>query len=114
MNNHEITWNDIPSDLRELVEFGIYTKEELINKYSMESSYTDKPTRCIDPVMKFCQECRYGWVHYPEWVETYEDTFDCTFESGCMYGLEDTEPTEEELKEFDEILRNMRDDNEYY
>ena len=60
----------------------------------------DKPTRCINPVIKYCQECQYGWVHYPDWVETYEDTFGCTFESGCMYGLENTEPTEEELKEF--------------
>ena len=31
---------------------------------------------------------------------------DCyCFESGCMYGLENTEPTEEELKEFDEWMR---------
>lgn len=60
----------------------------------------DKPTRCVDPVMHFCQECRYGWVKYPDWVETYEDTFGCTFESGCMYGLEKDEPTEEELIEF--------------
>lgn len=73
----------------------------------------DKPTRCIDPVMKFCQECRYGWVHYPEWVETYEDTLCCTFESGCMYGLENTEPTKEELKEFDDMLKEMRDGYEY-
>ena len=28
-----------------------------------------KPTRCIDPCVKFCQECKFGWVHYPEWVE---------------------------------------------
>lgn len=60
----------------------------------------NKPIRCINPVIKFCQECEYGWIKYPDWVETYEDTFDCTFESGCIYGLEDTEPTEEELEEF--------------
>ena len=60
----------------------------------------NKPTRCIDPVMKFCQECKYGWVKYPDWIETYEDTFGCTFKSGCMYGLEKDEPTEEELEEF--------------
>lgn len=66
-----------------------------------------KPTRCIDPVMKFCQECRYGYVKYPDWVETYEDTFGCCFESGCIYGLENTEPTEEELKEFYEWCKKL-------
>ena len=61
----------------------------------------EKPTRCIDPVMKYCQGCKYGYVHYPEWVETYEDTQGCCFESGCNYGLENTEPTAEEIKEFE-------------
>jgi len=61
-----------------------------------------KPTRCIDPVMKYCQECRWGYIHYPEWVETQEDLADCTFESGCTLGFEKDEPTEQELKEFDE------------
>ena len=69
----------------------------------------ERPTRCIDPVMKFCQECRYGYVHYPEWVETAEDLNWCTFESGCIYGLEGTEPTPEELREFEEMVR--REDN---
>lgn len=73
----------------------------------------DKPTRCIDPVMKFCQECKYGYVHYPEWVETYEDTFGCCFESGCLFGLENTEPTKEELEEFNDMLKEMRDGYEY-
>lgn len=31
------------------------------------------PSRCIDPVMKYCQGCRYGHCIFPEWVETYED-----------------------------------------
>ncbi|MBO7735480.1 MAG: hypothetical protein J6S67_23145 [Methanobrevibacter sp.] len=61
----------------------------------------DKPTRCIDPCIKFCQECKYGWVHYPEWVETSEDLADVSFESGCMYGLENTEPTQKEIEEFE-------------
>ena len=63
----------------------------------------NKPTRCIDPVIKYCQGCQYGWVKYPDWVETYEDLDGCCFESGCIYGFENTEPTEEELKEFDEL-----------
>lgn len=66
----------------------------------------NKPTRCIDPVIKFCQECIYGWKKYPEWVETYEDTFGCVFETGCMYGLENTIPTKEELEEFERWLKH--------
>ena len=60
----------------------------------------NKPTRCIDPVIKYCKGCQYGWVKYPDWVEISEDL------DGCMYGLENTKPTEEELKEFDEWMRN--------
>lgn len=65
-----------------------------------------KPDRCIDPVMKFCQECKYGYVSYPEWVETAEDLEGCSFESGCMYGLENTEPTQEEIEEFERKWEN--------
>ena len=53
----------------------------------------NKPTRCIDTVIKYCQGCQYGWVKYPDWVETSENLDGCSFESGCMYGLENTEPT---------------------
>ncbi len=66
----------------------------------------DKPARCIDPVMKYCQGCQYGYIKYPDWVETYEDTQRCSFKSGCTLGYDkgrpEDEPTEEELKEFDE------------
>ena len=65
----------------------------------------NKPTRCIDPVVKYCQDCEYGWITYPDCVETFEDLKGGYFESGCMYGLENTEPTEEELKEFDEWMK---------
>lgn len=65
----------------------------------------EKPTRCVDPVMKFCQECKWGYVIYPEWAETREDLEGCCFESGCTLGFDkgrpEDEPTEEELKEFD-------------
>ena len=68
----------------------------------------EKPTRCIDPVIKYCQGCEWGWVHYPEWVETREDLAGCTFESGCTLGFDkgrpEDEPTEEELKEFEHII----------
>ena len=70
------------------------------------------PTRCIDPVMKFCQECRWGWCKYPDRVETREDLTDCTFESGCTLGFDqgrpEDEPTEEELAEFERWLDNVR------
>lgn len=73
---------------------------------------TNKPTRCIDPVIKFCQECRWGWVHYPEWCETAEDLSDCTFESGCTLefdqGRPEDEPTEEELAEFERMCKHDR------
>ena len=74
-----------------------------------ECGISDKPTRCIDPVMKFCQECRWGWIHYPEWVETREDLFNCSFESGCTLGFDqgrpEDEPTLEELKEFENLFK---------
>lgn len=72
----------------------------------------EKPTRCIDPIIKDCQECKYGWVKYPDWVETYEDLIGCTFESGCSFGFDqgrpEDEPTEEELKAFEEFYRKLQ------
>lgn len=61
----------------------------------------DRPTRCIDPIIKYCQGCEYGWIKYPDWVETREDLDWCTFDSGCIFGLEDTEHTPEEEAEFE-------------
>ena len=66
----------------------------------------NKPTRCIDPVIKYCQRYQYGWIKYPDWAETSEDLNSCSFESGCIYGFEHTEPTEKELKEFDKWTKN--------
>ena len=71
-----------------------------------------KPTRCIDPVMKYCQECRWGYVHYPEWVETKEDLAGCTFESGCTLGFENDEPTEQELAEFEQWYQRQHSGKE--
>ena len=62
----------------------------------------EKLKRCIDPVMKYCQGCEYGYIIYSEDVETVRDLEGCFFEEGCIFGLEDTEPTEQELKEFEE------------
>ena len=54
-----------------------------------------KPTRCIDPVMKCCQYCEYGSVHYPYYPNTAD------FATTCMYEFEKDEPTEDEVKEFE-------------
>lgn len=79
----------------------------------------DKPTRCIDPVIKYCQGCPWGWIHYPEWVETINDLENCTFESGCMLGYDqgrpEDEPTAEEMKEFESHFNElMSDDTDIY
>lgn len=70
----------------------------------------DKPKRCIDPVIKYCQECPLSWVKYPDWVETREDLYNCSFEFGCTLGFDkgrpEDEPTEEELREFNEWWEN--------
>lgn len=74
-----------------------------------------KPTRCIDPIMKFCQDCPYGHIIIPDWVETADDLEGCCFETTCMYGFDkgrpEDEPTEEEWKEFDEWYRRVYDDS---
>ena len=70
--------------------------------------FSMKPNRCIDPVIKFCQECKWGWVSYPAWVETAEDLAGCPLDSGCMLGYDqgrpEDEPTEAELAEFNSFL----------
>lgn len=71
---------------------------------------SDKPTRCISPCLKLCQDCQFGYVIYPDWVETYLDTLGCTFESGCLFGLENTIPTEEEEKEFEKWINCIKDE----
>ena len=68
----------------------------------------NKPKRCLDPIFKLCQDCRYGWVKYPGWIETRDDLEGCSFDCGCMYGLEKDEPTEEELKEFNDWCNRSR------
>jgi len=41
------------------------------------------PTRCIDPVMKCCQDCAWGYREYGDDVECSADLAGCCFESGC-------------------------------
>ena len=65
----------------------------------------EMPKRCVDPVMKYCQGCHYGTIIYPSWVETYADLEGCSFETSCILGFDkgrpEDEPTEDELKEFE-------------
>ena len=69
----------------------------------------DKPTRCIDPLIKYCQECPYGLVIFPAWVETCEDAAGCCFDTRCMYGYDqgrpEDEPTAEEFAEFEDWMK---------
>ena len=65
----------------------------------------NKPTSCIDPIIKYCQGYQYDWIKYLDWVETFEDLDGYSFKSGCIYGLESIESTEEELKEFDKWMK---------
>lgn len=65
----------------------------------------DLPTRCIDPVMKCCQDCIWGYCRYGDDIEYYADLADCSVESGCTLGFDqgrsEDEPTDEELQEFE-------------
>lgn len=65
---------------------------------------SDIPTRCVDPIIKFCQECKWGHNIYPSWVETREDLAECTFETFCTLGFDkgrpEDEPTEEDWDKF--------------
>ena len=56
--------------------------------------------KCLDPVMKYCQACPYGNIHYSDDIETYYDTLGANFEIYCIYGLEKQKPSEKDLKEF--------------
>lgn len=73
------------------------------------------PTRCVDPILKDCKNCRYGHVVYPDWVETRADIYGCCYETYCSLGYDqgrpEDEPTEEELKHFDEWLATIYGDN---
>lgn len=75
----------------------------------------DFPKRCIDPIMKYCQSCPYGSVTYGEDVETSADIEGSFFETHCSLGYDqgrpEDEPTEEELKEFEEWDRRVRDES---
>lgn len=47
---------------------------------------------CIMPEMPYCPACRYGYIVYPEWVETAQDLEGCSCEWVCL--LEGAPPHE--------------------
>lgn len=63
----------------------------------------DKPLRCVDPVMKYCPACPYAILHLGDDFDKFLDVG--FFYSCCMYGFDkgrpEDEPTEEELKEYE-------------
>jgi hypothetical protein len=71
----------------------------------------DLPTRCIDPVMKYCQDCKYGHVIYGDDVECYADTQGCCFDTVCTLdfdkGRPEDEPTEDEIRQFEKEMRRF-------
>lgn len=56
-----------------------------------------KPTRCIDPVVKHCQGCEWGYCDYHVDYPQYFDVF-CIL--GFDQGRPEDEPTQEELDEY--------------
>lgn len=66
----------------------------------------ERPTRCVDPILKYCAICPWGQVEYPSHVETYQDLQGSSFETHCILGYDtgrpEDNPTEEEIKEFEE------------
>lgn len=63
-----------------------------------------KPTRYIDSIVKYCQGCRWGGVTYDDEdaVRAFPNE-DHHFTEYCRLGLQDTEPTQEELDEFEKL-----------
>lgn len=78
----------------------------------MAAKKINRPIRCIDPVIKYCQGCTWGHITYPEWVETDEDASDCTFETTCILGFDqgrpEDDPTPEEIAEVEEMIREVQ------
>ncbi|MBC3512164.1 hypothetical protein [Ruminococcus bicirculans (ex Wegman et al. 2014)] len=75
----------------------------------------DLPTRCVDPVMKCCQDCAWGYREYGDDVECSADLAGCCFECGCTLGFDkgrpEDKPTEEELQKFDEWMKSQYTEN---
>lgn len=64
-NKFEITLNDLPHDVKELVEFGIYTEEEALERYK-------RSLKKYRNVMK-CELCNHKFEPFTYFVVGYED-----------------------------------------
>ena len=79
-NEFEITLNDLPYDIKELVEFGIYTEEEALELYNRSLKKRRKVTRC--------EICDYKFEPFTHFVIGYEDNGEevCMCEQ-CFFDL---------------------------
>lgn len=70
-----------------------------------------KPSRCIDPVVKYCQGCIWGQRIYPDWVETADDLEGISFKTVCTLGYDkgrpEDEPTAKEVEEYREWVNGI-------
>ena len=69
-------------------------------KYLVELADNKKQVQCLDPEMKFCQECEYGGCVYQDDVETSSDLYECCFYTACMYGFDKVEEQHGKQKQF--------------
>ncbi len=70
---------------------------------------------CVMPEMPYCPICEYGRVEYPEWVETYEDTYDSGCKWVCTYNGKTEERTQCKYKDINTGICNKHSNlNEPY
>ena len=65
---------------------------EMMSSLETIKNNEDLPKRCVDPVMKYCQECPYGSVSYGDDVESYSDIAGSYFETHCSLGYNQGRP----------------------
>lgn len=63
------------------VLFGYHISDLVVYDMPKELSEYLKP--CPDKY-EYCNSCKYAHISYPDWVETYEDTFDCSYNVTCL------------------------------
>lgn len=57
-------------------------------KYLVELADNKKQFQCVDPEIKFCQECGYEGYVYQKDIETSRDLEECCFDTFCMYDFD--------------------------
>lgn len=51
--------------------------------YDKPKEITEFYKPCTDKY-EYCQQCKYGFIQYPSWVETSDDLNGCSFETTCL------------------------------